>query len=133
MHVSPASHEPLPHTEGQAPQSLAHEPHVSPLLHAPSPQQAPQSPGQVAHVSPLLHVPSPHVGHAPQSLAHEPHVSPLSHEPLPQTGPPPQLTLHTAGTCATHALLHPVVQHDGYMEQSEETHGSHVAWRGAPA
>ena len=133
MHVSPESHEALPHTEGQAPQSLAHEPHVSPLLHVPSPQQVPQSPGQVAHVSPLLQLPSPHVGHAPQSLGQVAHVSPLSHEPLPQTGPPQVPAPHTAGTCATHALLHPVVQHEGYMEQSEETHGSHVAWSGAPA
>jgi pimeloyl-ACP methyl ester carboxylesterase len=113
LQVSPLLQVPSPQT-GQAPQSWAQVPQLSPLppSQTPSPQTAqvpqscwqllqlspsqdshwklpqhwPQSPGQVAQDSLPLHWPSPQTGQAPQSWAQEPQLSPSqdSHWPLPQ-------------------------------------------------
>src|SRR5262245_42494517 len=77
---------------GQLPQSLGHVVHVSPPLHAPSPQavgHGPQSAAQVEHVSPPLQLPSPQLGafQTPQSAGQFEHVSLPLQIPLPQLFP----------------------------------------------
>lgn len=136
MQVSPASQTPLPHTGWQTPQSLGQLEQLSPASQTPLPHtgaHGPQSPGQFMQVSPAWHIPLPHTtGQAPQSPGQLTQFSPVSQRPLPHAAAP-QLCPHTAGTCATQALPHDCVQHDGYIPQSVVTHGSHEGASGAPA
>ncbi len=87
--VSVASHIPLPHTAGGAPQSFGHVVMLSPGWHMPSPQTgaAPQSFGQDCCDSPGPHMPLPQLPvqrfvvclHWPEPHAASQHRSPVVH------------------------------------------------------
>src|SRR5262249_47423148 len=88
---SPASHLPSPQGGGflHAPQSLGHDPQLSPPSHSPLPQHGPwQSAGHLHASSPAAHLPSPQGGgilQSPQSSGQIVHDSPGSHLPFPQS------------------------------------------------
>jgi hypothetical protein len=104
------SHEPSPHIGGHSPQSAGQASHVSPVPHAPSPQQTTQSPGHVSQVSSALHTWSPQPQQKPES-SHMQSATPTAH--CPGTDVRPHDASARASTAAARARTHVPAEVDG--------------------